>query len=64
MSKMSDADVYESVWTQIAELGEIEEGDVALICRPLGCGEDRFNRILKQVETDMEKEAAEIGETA
>jgi hypothetical protein len=48
MSKISDADVFELIWNQICEI----DGEGVLVI-PNGCGKERFERILKEVEDAM-----------
>jgi hypothetical protein len=60
MSRISDADVFESIWTQICEL----RGQDGVIAIPHGCGLERFERIKRDVEAALESESCEAEEFA
>jgi hypothetical protein len=51
MSMLSHDDVFELIWNQICEI----DGDGVLVI-PNGCGKERFERILKEVEEAMDRD--------
>lgn len=52
MAKISDEDVYESLSTQLDELGEIAEGETVILVKPAGCTDEQYDRVMKKIESE------------